>query len=84
MSFAVFGSNVRPLYRPLAWKNYLLDRLLRKPFSNNGLSAHTTSAFAFHESEAAQNACAVPFFGWPDFCWSSTWVVNRMSGPRVL
>ena len=40
MSFTVFRSNVLPLYRPLAWKNYVLDRSLRKPFSSNGRWAY--------------------------------------------
>jgi hypothetical protein len=63
MSFAVFASNDLPLYRPFAWKNYVLDPSLRKPFSSNGCSVRSPSNCVSMKAAVSQNACAVPVFG---------------------
>jgi hypothetical protein len=61
MSFTVFRSNVLPLYRPLAWKNYVLDRSLRKPFSSNVRWAYVPQLSSSMNPESLKTLVRCPF-----------------------
>jgi hypothetical protein len=63
MSFVVFGSNNLPLYRPFAWKNYVLDHLLRKSFSSNGCSVRSPSNCVSMKLQSLKTLVQCPFSG---------------------